>query len=66
MQITHTVNQDETSVTVERENGSKIDFCQMNNELVIGETQGDNHHQIKPRQSSVDKYVQYPLQQKAI
>jgi len=49
MQITHTTNQFESSVTVTRENGSRIDFCHMEDEIIIGETSGetgDNHTQI--------------------
>ncbi|HTD20706.1 MAG TPA: hypothetical protein VK667_14370 [Ktedonobacteraceae bacterium] len=44
MEITHTASQDETSVTVTRENGERVDFCHMPklNEIVIGQTSGDS------------------------
>lgn len=51
MNISSTSNQDENSVTVLRENGTRIDFCYMTklDEVVIGETSGDtgdDHIQI--------------------
>lgn len=46
MNIMATNNQHETSVTVLRENGVKVDFCHMENEIIVGETKGDEHHHI--------------------
>lgn len=42
----HTSNQHENSITVVRSDSTKIDFCHMPNEIIIGETQGESHTQI--------------------
>ena len=51
MNVTLTLNADENSRTVHRDNGTRLDFCHMPNldEVIIGETTGvtgDEHHQI--------------------
>lgn len=42
--ITH--NQHEDSVTIQREDGSPVDFVHMEQELIIGETGRESHTQI--------------------
>lgn len=48
MNTVSTSNQHENSVTVLRPDSTKIDFCHMPNELIIGETvpATDSHHHI--------------------
>ncbi len=42
---THTVNSDETSVTVTRSDGTSIDFVAMPGEVTIGQNNPDGSHQ---------------------
>jgi hypothetical protein len=46
METKITRNYDEHSVTVRRGNGEKVDFVGMKDEIVIGQTLGDEHTHI--------------------
>jgi hypothetical protein len=46
MNTVSTSNQHENSVTVNRDNGTRVDFVHQDNEIILGETTGDEHTHI--------------------